>query len=257
MTVTAGALTQLAVSSNSAKLSSPAATGGTSPYTYQWYRSTTTGFTPGAGNLIAGATSLTLNDTGLIPNLQYFYVVKATDTGHSNDTDDSPQLAVVTTPTELSQNQFAQSDAIGVVDLRLCLNTISVQIDVSQSTPLYAGDAVTFVDSAGGVPKVVGCAASSDEVYGFINYDVKTVAFTAGKGAEISMAGNVIYLYATTAIARGERVELELLTGGHGGVAAYSTNNGADVVGWAVDKAAGYGDLIRVMLITPSFQVSS
>ena len=35
----------------------------TGPYTYQWYKSGTSGFTPGAGNIIAGATSQTYFDT--------------------------------------------------------------------------------------------------------------------------------------------------------------------------------------------------
>jgi hypothetical protein len=55
------------------------ATGGTPPYSYQWYRSTTSGFTPGGGNIVAGATNQTLNDTGLTNGLTYFYVNVVTD----------------------------------------------------------------------------------------------------------------------------------------------------------------------------------
>jgi len=53
--------------------------GGTGPYTYQWYRSTTSGFTPGAGNLISGATSATRVDTGLTNGTVYYYKCKVTD----------------------------------------------------------------------------------------------------------------------------------------------------------------------------------
>lgn len=249
MATTAGALSLVSQTQNSLSLSSAAATGGSSPYTYQWYRSTVTGFSPGGGNIISGATALTLTDTGLIPNTQYYYKVVATDSGSVAGT--SAQLAANTLVPQLSQNQFAQSEWLGSIDMRFPFNTVSVQIDVSQATALYAGSAVKMVDSADGVPKVVGCAANSDEVLGFINYDVKSQSFLAGVSAEISMGGNVMYLYATGAISRGAQVQLDLST--NGGVAQISSSSGADVVGWAYDKATSAGALIRVFLKTPSF----
>lgn len=250
MATTAGVLSQVSVTDTKATLTSAVATGGTAPYTYQWYRSTTTGFTPGGGNIIAGATALTLNDSGLIPNTAYFYKVIAIDAGAVAST--SAQLAVATQPQTLSPNQFAQSTLIGMVDQQYNYNTLNVQIDTSQATPLYPGMAVKIVDSAGGIPKVVGCSANADEVLGFINYDIKTVNYPAGALAQVSSAGNVIYLYATGAIARGIQVQLDVTTGG--GVAAIVGASGADVVGWALDKASAAGQLIRVHVTTPSFK---
>jgi len=251
MSLAAGALSKTSVGPTTASLVSGAATGGTGPYTYQWYRSTVSGFTPGGGNLIAGATALTLNDTGLIPNTQYYYEVVATDTGNGNATANSAQLAVQTSAPVLSPNQFAQSSIVGMIDMRFPYNTVAAQVDSSQATPLYAGQAVKIVDSLDGIPKVVACAANSDEVFGFINYDVKSVTFSAGQNCEISMAGNFIYLYATTAISRGTQVQLDLST--VGGVAAKVGSSGADIVGYAFDKAAAPGALIRVHLLVPSF----
>lgn len=255
MAVTAGALSQVSVGPTSAILASEAASGGTGPYTYQWYRSQTSGFTPGGGNIISGATSLTLSQSGLIPNTTYFYKVIATDTGDSNATDTSDELTLVTSVPALNPNQFAQSEFLGVIDMRFPYNTVSVQIDASQATPLYAGSAVKMVDSAGGVPKVIGCSADSDEVLGFINYDIKTQAFVAGSGAEISMGGNVIYLYSTAAIARGAKVVLTLTT--NGGVGPTTGSSGKCIVGWAYDKASAAGELIRVFLKTPYFGLDS
>lgn len=251
MSLGVGPISQLSVSDTKAALSCVAGSGGTGPYTYQWYRSTTSGFSPGAGNIIAGATALTLNDSGLIPNTQYYYVVVVTDTGNGNATANSAQFALTTAPQSLSPNQFAQVPLVGMIDMRFPYNTVSVQIDASQATPLYAGAAVKIVDSADGVPKVVGCAANSDEVMGFINFDIKTVQFVAGSMAEISMAGNVMYLMATGAISRGVQVSLDLTT--MGGVRAASGHTGDDIVGWAYDKAAAAGTPIRVFLKTPSF----
>lgn len=251
MSTTAGALSQVSVASNSAKLLSAAASGGAAPYTYQWYRSTTTGFSPDGGSIIDGATDLALTDTGLIPNTQYYYKVIATDANSVAGT--SSQLAVATAAPSLSQNQFAQTALLGMIDLRFPYNSVSVQIDASQATGLYPGAAVKMVDSADGVPKVVGCAADSDEVLGFINFDIKTIVFLAGAPAEISMAGNVMYLYATAAIARGVQVTLDLTT--NGGVRAAAGHTGDKIVGWAYDKASAPGALIRVFLKTPSFTV--
>lgn len=253
MSITAGVLSQVSVSSTEAVLSATAATGGTGPYTYQWYRSTTSGFSPGAGNLISGATSLSLDDTGLIPNTLYYYKVVATDTGHSNDTAEYTQLAVTTSAPVQSQNQFAQSPYLGMIDLRFDYDTVSVVIDSSQVDPLYCGAAVKLVDSADGSPKVVGCDATDNDVFGFINFDIKTVQFLAGMSAEISQEGNVMYLYATAAISRGAQVVLDLST--NGGVRSVADGSSGDnIVGWAYDKATAAGQLIRVRLLTLSFQ---
>src|SRR5581483_9528523 len=115
MSLTAGALTLVSVQSTTASLSSAVATMGTAPYTYQWYRSTTTGFSPVPSNIITGATALTLSDSSLIPNTPYFYKVVATDSASPAATVTSSQLAVTTLATTLSQNQFAQVPVVGQV----------------------------------------------------------------------------------------------------------------------------------------------
>ncbi len=244
----AGALSEVLIGKTTASLSSAAATGGTGPYTYQWYRSTTTGFSPGAGNLVSGATSLTLADSGLTPGVTYYYVVVATDSVAA--TANSSQLAVATIPDQ-SQNQFAMSPILGMVDLRFDFNTVAVEIDSSQSGSLIAGQAVKVVASAGGIPKVVGCAANSDEVFGFINYDIKSQQFVAGDKCEISQGGNVVYLVSVGAINRGAQVQLDLSY--QGGVKTITGSSGANIVGWAYDQASAAGQLIRVKLTAPSY----
>lgn len=255
MAVTAGALTLVSKTATKVVASSAAATAGTGPYTYQWYRSLTSGFTPGGGNILSGETSLTLEDDGLIPGTQYYYKVVATDTGDSNATDESEQLSVITDIATPSQNQFTISEILGMLDMRFNPNSVAVQIASTQEGSLYAGQAVKIVDSAGGVPKVIACAADSDSVLGFLNYNIKNAAYLAGDAAEISMAQNVMFLRATAAIARGAQVALDLTT--IGGVKPVSGSGGENIVGWAFDKAVSAGDLIRVMLTTPSFAFDS
>lgn len=251
MAITAGSISKISSDSTSAKLAVSEATAGTAPYSRQWYRSTTTGFTIGAGFLIAGATALTLNDTALAPNTTYYYKVTQTDQVPTTVT--TTQLAVVTTQLGISQNAFQLSSILGMTDLKFNGDTIACQVDVSQATPLFPGSAVKMVDSADGIPKIVGCAVIGDDTLGFINYNIKNASFVAGMPVEISQAGNVMYLYAASAIPRGSRVTLADPVLNPGSVTVLVGSSGGDLIGYALDKATATGALIRVKLRTPSF----
>jgi len=253
MSYAAGALSVASVLSTTAVLTSAAATGGTGPYTYQWYRSTTSGFTPASSLAVSGATSLTLNDTGLLPSTTYYYKVVATDTGNGNALASATQLAVVTQSVQ-SQNAFAMSQLVGVVDLKLGdTNVVSAQVDSSSAGGLVAGQAVKMVDSSDGIPKVVETSATSDEVLGYIVYNQKDQSYKAGDKVEIAMAGTCIYLVAAAAISRGHQCQHDLTY--VGGVASSVGSSGAKYVGWAYDKATAAGQVIRVILKTPSYTV--
>lgn len=257
MALTAGVASLLSVQSNTASLTATAATSGTDPVTYQWYRSTTTGFTPGGGNLIAGATSLQLQDSGLIPNTQYYYKLQASDASPTTVT--YTQVAVLTTPTQLSQNAFQQSPIVGQVDLPFNTNTLSAIIDVSQTGFLLPGTPVKAVGNAGPgvVPTVVACTDNTDECIGFLQYDVKQQQFSAGSRVNISSDGNVLYLYATKPVNAFQQVQLDITpttTLTSNGVAPVVQYSGANIVGYAVDYAPSAGSLIRVKVTAPSFQ---
>lgn len=251
MATTAGALSIVSVGSNTASLSSAVATAGTAPYTYQWYRSTTTGFSVGPTNIITGATALTLNDTNLIPNTTYFYKVVATDSSSPTVSGTSSQLTVLTQATTLSQNALVQNPIVGQVDMPFNFNTLSAVLDASVGSASYtSGQAVKIVaNTKGGVPKVVACAANSDNCWGFINFNLKNINFTVGQACEVSTGGNIIWLYTTAAITQGAQVCLDVSATG----AVQATGNSATVVGYALDGAAGSGSIIRVHLKTPSY----
>lgn len=250
MVLTAGTLSIVQVQSNTDNLISTAATGGTGPYTNQWYRSTTSAFTPGSGNILTGQTALTIADSGLIPNTLYYYKVIYTDTGLSNDTVTASQLAVTTVAPLQSPNSFAQAPFLGQLDLKVGpTNVVSMQIDTTQATALFAGTAVNVVNNGNGIPTVIASAADTDSVAGFIVYDIKSASYPSGTRCEVAMAGTCIFLYATTAIARFAQVVLDLTSPG-----SVQAATGSDtVVGYAYDQATAYGQLIRVILSTPSF----
>ena len=257
MAFAAGALSKVLIGQTTAQLSSAAASGGVGPYTYQWYRSTTSGFTPGAGSLISGATSLALSDSGLLPGVIYYYEVVATDVGNSGATANSSQLAVATEP-GLSQNQFAQSPIVGIVDLiNSASNIIACQVDPSVSSPVYPGQGVKIVaNTAGGTPKVAPVASKSDPVFGFAKFNIKDIQYAsqgnpavfvaAGQTLEVAMWGTCIWCYATGAVSQFAEVCLD--PSYVGGVQA--VGNSATIVGMAIDGSAS-GGLIRVML-TPN-----
>jgi len=66
------------------------------PASYSVYRSTTSGFTPGAGNLIgANVTATTFNDPSVIYNTPYYYIVRANDTSNGTQDTNTVERAVV------------------------------------------------------------------------------------------------------------------------------------------------------------------
>jgi hypothetical protein len=69
------------------------ATGGTAPYTYQWYKSTSSG---SLGTAVSGQTTRTLLDTGLTPGTDYFYTLRYTDAAGSPASANSNQVQVTT-----------------------------------------------------------------------------------------------------------------------------------------------------------------
>lgn len=246
MTITAGSLSQVAVASTTVSVSSSAATGGIAPVTYQWYRSTSSGFTPGSGNSVSGGTSLTLNDSGLIPNTTYYYEIVATDSTAS--TASSSQIAIVTAAATLSQNQFQQQPFVGVVDLTIgSTNVIAAIIDASAGTNVYyPGQFVKVVaNTTGGIPSVIGITSKSDHAIGAIRFNIKDLSYGAGAKCEIGLWGTVMWFYATGAITQFNEVCVDPTS--PGGVQA--TGNTATFIGTAIDGAASAGVLIRVMLV--------
>lgn len=150
----------------------------------------------------------------------------------------------------VTSNQFEQSPIVGQLDLRFNTESVSAEIASTVTETLRAGQAVKVADIAGGVPKLLPCAANDEEVFGFINYDIKNSTFRASDKVQVSRDANVIYLEATTVIPRLAEVTVDIAA--VGGVAAAATGN--TIVGYAYDSAVAIGDLVRVVLRTPSFR---
>ena len=115
-----GSISTVAQTPTSLSLSSTPASGGTGALIYQWYRSTTANFTPSSSNILAGATSLTLSDTGLVADTLYFYKLRVTDS-----------LSVTATT-----NQYSVSTRADAISLKLGFigDSISIYTPTEAST---------------------------------------------------------------------------------------------------------------------------
>lgn len=147
----------------------------------------------------------------------------------------------------LSMNQKYQTPVKGQLDLRFNGQTVSGVVKSDEAVDLIPGQAVKMVDSASKVPTFTAVTADTDDIYGFVNYNMKNVSFAAGTPVEVSaMRNNVMYMEASAAIARNAKV-MVVVTGSK--VATATT--GKTIAGRAYDKAAADGDLIRVTIDLP------
>jgi len=145
-------------------------------------------------------------------------------------------------------NQFAQAPVQGMLDLKsAAAPVISCQLDSSTAGGILPGVAVKLVDVAGGIPNVVECAANTDNVFGFIAYNVKDQSYDSGDKMEIMYGHDgIMYMTAAAAIAVGASVMIVPASD-----KVITATTGKVIAGFALDKAAADGDLIRVVVNLP------
>lgn len=257
MALAVGPITAVQTFATSAQLSVAAATGGTGPYTYQWYKGYTSGFTPGAKYLINNATALTFTDTGMQPGTEIYYEVIVTDTGNGGATADSAQLGVTTLAgSPLDPNQFMMSNVLGQPGDGYNTGTWSGRIDSSYGTGLIVpATAVKNIAPTGATqgystqPTFVPCTADSDACVGFIFLSIRNQTFTGGSPFEYGSGGDVIYLLPTANGTQGDFAQLDLTV--PGGVCSKVGSSGAIIVGTFQDQPY-VGQPCRVKLQLPS-----
>lgn len=139
-------------------------------------------------------------------------------------------------------NQFSVLPQKGTLTLFPNVNLVDCQVDVSEAGTLKAGDPVVIVDAAGSVIKVKK-AAADDKFLGCIPYSVKGNEYVAHEMVRVAMDYVCMVMEASAAITSGIEVEIDPATGK---VAPQTATN--TVVGDALGKAAGDGDLIPVII---------
>ena len=109
MAVAIGSITQVISTPTTITLTAPAGTANTGAMTYQWYRSITSGFAPGAGNILAGATGQSYEDVIPPDGTGWNYVCIVTDTLPSSAS--TPQLSVSINSYQSTSNDSRPSEA--------------------------------------------------------------------------------------------------------------------------------------------------
>lgn len=142
------------------------------------------------------------------------------------------------------QNQFEQSVIKGLVDQRQNPSVLSARVKNDEATPLKAAQAVTMVDSAGGAPEVTAATDDADDIWAFVVFNQKQFEFPKETELEVAFArGSVIYMEASEAIARD--AEIAIVVADQKIKTAAATDR---IIGRALDKASGDGQLIRVTI---------
>lgn len=152
----------------------------------------------------------------------------------------------------LEINQFKQGTTKGKVDQALSPSNTSAIIDETEAGELKAGDPVVIVPGVKkGVPAVVKATAVTDDIFGFIAYDLKSQSFKKGDRIEVAFAqGSVIVLEAAKAIDRWVDVILDVTDPANIKVTD-TVAGGETIVGRTYDGAKGDEDLIRVWINLP------
>lgn len=145
-----------------------------------------------------------------------------------------------------NQNQFAQTALLGQVTMAPNPSIIPVKIYIgSVATKLQAGQAVKLVDQAGPEIQVDEVDDDSTLPFGVIIYNPRKNTYAAGDTLEIALAGSVVYLETSAAIARGAKVMIDP-TG-----PTVSTLTGLPTnceLGICLDKPTASGQLARILL---------
>ena len=232
-----------------------AASGGTGPYSYVIYRSTATGFIPGAGNQVGtvGVGILTFTDTGLFPNTQYYYVVQSVDTGNASATENATQVSALTAPFFQSMNQFQMTPFLATLDQAYNYNTKSYMIDPGVTGLVYPGAAVkrTQPSTTEGIRFCTPCTSAADACIGFIIYSYKDPYFTGLSTVHLAQEGDVIRLFCTVTgnLTTQPFGELDLAT--VGGVKPGSGSDNNTVVVEFLDPPVA-GTIVRCQVKVPN-----
>jgi len=140
----------------------------------------------------------------------------------------------------LTSNSFNITPVKGQLTLDPNFNTLSCQIDLSETATLVAGQAVLIKDVVSGQIPVEEIAAITNAIFGFIPLNFKTNEYEAGDQVKVARTGAIMFMEASAAIARGASVEV-VISGNK-----VATQSSGTTIGIALDKAAADGDLIRV-----------
>lgn len=140
-------------------------------------------------------------------------------------------------------NSFKLTPEAGDLDLQFPGGVISGRVKSDESVALVATQAVKIANTSGGAPEFTAVAGNGETAFGFVVRNLKDQSDAAGDRLEVASLGAVMWMTAGGAIGRGFPVEY--VVSSKKVIASAGVN---PVVGFALDKAAADGDIIRVMI---------
>ena len=140
------------------------------------------------------------------------------------------------------QNQFIQTPEKGQLTLDPNWSSLNVQVSTNEAATLVPGRAVLIEDAVGKQIPVVKAALTTDAIFGFVTFNVRTDEYVALDQVKVAKTNDIMLMEASAAIARGASLEY-VVTGQKVATKATGTT-----IGVALDKAAADGDLIRVLI---------
>lgn len=149
----------------------------------------------------------------------------------------------------LSLNQFSMSPIQGQMDLRFNPSILAGYLSHSSAGGLVPGQAVkqSAQTPPNLPPKLVEVAADTDNIFGFIVYNIKNPTFAADGALEVAaMRGCVMYMTASAAITAGASLMVVVAS-----KKVATATTGKRIFGTALDGATADGDLIRVVIDLP------
>ena len=144
-------------------------------------------------------------------------------------------------------NQRLQNTEQGQVDLLINPAIIAGQIAAAEGADLVPGSPVKLSDVVGAVPQFLLATADTDAIFGYVVRNIKDATVSALGYVEVAYDGSVMYMTAGAAIARGARVEADVSA-----IKVITAAGVNPVAGIALDKATADGDLIRILILTPT-----
>ena len=148
-------------------------------------------------------------------------------------------------------NVFAPTEEVkGRKVLPANTESFSGVIDASVETAVAPATPMKIVATSSKLPHFAPAASDSDNIVGFLEWNVIRGNYVAGNPCQVSPDTNVMYMEASGAINAGVNVAMD----SYSNITIKAAGAGSKVIGYALEAASAAGQLIRVKIRFASTQ---
>lgn len=142
-------------------------------------------------------------------------------------------------------NVFAPTEEIkGRKVLPANTESFSGMIDADVSGSVAPATPMVIVSTSAKLPHFAPATADTDNIIGFLEWNVIRAGYVAGTPCQVSPDTNVMYMEASGAIDAGVNVAMDSYTD----ITIQEAGEGDKVIGYALEAATASGQLIRVKI---------